>query len=71
MAKHVYNIRVEANEYEPIIDLLDKAGYDSELLEIYGDEEDDEIARGIDQVQLYLVNETKQIIGEEDGMMKN
>lgn len=71
MAKYVYNIRVEANEYEPLENLLDKAGYDSELLETYEGDEDDEVARGIDQIKVYLVNETKQIIGEEDSMMKN
>lgn len=71
MAKYVYNIRVEANEYEPLENLLDKAGYDSELLETYEGDEDDEVARGIGQIKIYLVNETKQIIGEEDSMMKN
>ena len=71
MAKHVYNVRVEANEYEPLETLLDKAGYDSELLETYEGDEDDEVARGIDQIKIYLVNETKQIIGEADSMMKN
>ena len=71
MAKYVYNIRVEANEYEPLENLLDKAGYDSELLETYEGDEDDEVARGIDQIKIYLVNETKQIIGEADSMMKN
>jgi len=71
MAKNVYNIRVEANEYEPLENLLDKAGYDSELLETYEGDGDDNLARGIDQIKIYLVNETKQIIGEEDNMMKN
>lgn len=71
MAKYVYNIRVEANEYEPLENLLDKAGYDSELLETYEGDEDDEVARGINQIKVYLVNETKQIIGEADSMMKN
>lgn len=71
MAKNVYNIRVEANEYEPLENLLDKAGYDSELLETYEGDGDDNLARGIDQIKIYLVNETKQIIGEEDSMMKN
>lgn len=57
MAKYVYNIRVEANEYEPLENLLDKAGYDSELLETYEGDEDDEIVRGLDCIQqkVYLV----------------
>ena len=71
MAKYIFNVRIEANEYAPIDDLLDKAGYDVELLETYEGDEDDEIARGIDQIQLYLVNETKHIIGEEQDMMDN
>lgn len=71
MAKYIFNVRIEANEYAPIDDLLDKAGYDVELLETYEGDEDDEIARGVDQIQLYLVNETKHIIGEEQDMMDN
>lgn len=66
MAKYIFNVRIEANEYPPIDDLLDKAGYDVELLETYEGDEDDEIARGIDQIQLYLVNETKCVIDDTE-----
>ena len=41
MAKYIFNVRIEANEYPPIDDLLDKAGYDVELLETYEGDEDD------------------------------
>jgi len=57
MAKYIYNVRVEANEYAPLEELLDKAGYDSELLETYEGDEDDGIIRGLDNIQkkFYLV----------------
>ena len=59
MAKHVYNVRVEANEYEPLETLLDKAGYDSELLETYEGDEDDEILRGLGALTVYMVRQTQ------------
>jgi hypothetical protein len=59
MAKHVYNIRVEANEYEPLEYLLDKAGYESDLLETYDGDGEDIFARGIDAIRVYLVRQTQ------------
>ncbi len=59
MAKYVYNVRVEANEYEPLETLLDKAGYDSELLETYEGDEDDEILRGLGALTVYMVRQTQ------------
>ena len=63
MAKHVYNVRVEANEYEPLETLLDKAGYDSELLETYEGDEDDEILRGLGALTVYMVRKTQNEAG--------
>lgn len=63
MAKHVYNIRVEANEYEPLETLLDKAGYDSELLETYEGDEDDGILRGLSTMYVYMVRQTQNEAG--------
>jgi len=63
MAKYVYNVRVEANEYEPLETLLDKAGYDSELLETYEGDEDDGILRGLNTMYVYMVRQTQNEAG--------
>lgn len=62
MAKYVYNVRVEANEYEPLEELLDAAGYDSELLDTYEGDEDDGIDRGISAIKLYNQHDVKRLI---------
>lgn len=59
MAKSVFNIRVEADEYGPLEDLLDKAGYENELLEEYEGDGQDDIVRGTEAMTLYLVKQTQ------------
>lgn len=63
MAKSVFNIRVEADEYGPLEDLLYKAGYENELLEEYEGDGQDDIVRGIKAIKVWLVNQTQNEAG--------
>lgn len=51
MAKYVYNVRVESNDYDSIEEVLEAAGYDAELLETYEGDEDDGIERGLKNIK--------------------
>ena len=59
MAKCVYNVRVEADEYDSLEDLLYKAGYENELLEEYEGDGQDDIVRGTKAMTIYLVKQTQ------------
>lgn len=64
MAKSVFMVRVNANDYGKLEELLDAAGYDSDLMEEYeGDEEyDEDVVEGLEAIRENDAAKIKQLI---------
>lgn len=70
MAKSVFLVRIEANEYAPLAEMLEKAGYDSELVEEFEGDGDDGIVRGLDALKENETGDKTHVAEQnEDGMI--